>query len=277
MSAIQFCLNPGRILFGLLAISSLALQGTALARSADKSEGGYLFICAGDQARTNPDFLAVINFNENSKDYGNVIASVPFTAPDATGNEPHHIGISGDGKTVACGGLLSVLKGQKEIFFFDVSDPKAPKFTSAADPPLSSITDEFHSLGDGGFLVTMMGGPAGHAPGRVVEFDRDLHIVKEHPDNPPADGFDPHGISVRPELNLMVTSDFVCPSTTPNAVHGDIDFRGSVRVWNLRRREIVRTISIPGTVGTIDVKLIPHDPKVRALTAGMLDDMTSYT
>ncbi len=70
----------------------------------------------------------------------------------------------------------------------------------------------------------------------------------------------------------MVTSDFVCPSTTLNAVHGDIDFRGSVRVWNLHRREILRTISIPGTVGTIDVKLIPHDPKARAFTAGMLDD-----
>jgi selenium-binding protein 1 len=70
----------------------------------------------------------------------------------------------------------------------------------------------------------------------------------------------------------MVTSDFVCPTTTLNMVHGDIDFRGSIRVWDLRRREILRTIDIPGTVGTIDVKLIPGDPKARAFTAGMLDD-----
>ena len=273
MSAAEFCSKASRVLFCLFMINCLALPGTALAQSAsDKHEGRYLFICAGDQARTAPDFLAVINFNEDSKEYGKVIASVPFAAPDATGNEPHHIGISRDGKTVACGGLLNVLKGQKEIFFFDVSDPKAPKFVSAADPPLSSITDEFHVLDDGGFLVTMMGGPAGHAPGRVVEFDRNLNLVKEHPENPPTDGFDPHGISARPEINLMVTSDFVCPSTTLNAVHGDIDFRGSVRVWNMRRREILRTISIPGTVGTIDVKLIPNDPKARAFTAGMLDD-----
>ena len=273
MRKITFCSQVNRLLLGLLAISSLALPGTALPGSEqDKSEARYLFICAGNQVRTNPDFLAVINFNENSKGYGKVIASVPFAAPDAIGNEPHHIGISGDGKTVACGGLLSVLKGQKDIFFFDVSDPTAPKFMSAADPPLSSITDEFHTLADGGFLVTMMGGPAGHAPGRVVEFDRNLNLVKEHPDNPPTDGFDPHGISARPELNLMVTSDFVCPSTTLNAVHGNIDFRGSVRVCNLHRREIIRTISIAGTVGTIDIKLIPKDPMARAFTAGMLDD-----
>jgi len=274
MRAFQFFYQTGRIAIFMLAIGIALPAEFAFPDSTtgDRSEGKYLFICAGDQSRTAPDFLAVIDFNENSKDYGKVIASLPFAMPDSTGNEPHHIGISADGKVVACGGLLSVLKGQKEIFFFDVSNPRAPRFISAADPPLSSITDEFHALSEGGFLVTMMGGAAGHAPGRVVEFGRDLHMVKEHPDNPPSDGFNPHGISVRPELNLMVTSDFVCPSTTLNAVHGDIDFRGSIRVWNLLRREIVRTISIPGTVGTIDIKLIPHDPKARAFTAGMLDD-----
>jgi selenium-binding protein 1 len=99
-----------------------------------------------------------------------------------------------------------------------------------------------------------------------------LHLLKEYPDNPPADGFDPHGISARPEINLMVTSDFVCPLTTLNAMHGPIDFRGSIRVWDLRHREILQTINIPGTVGTIDVKLIPRDKKARAFTAGMLDD-----
>ena len=238
----------------------------------DDADPKYLLICAGNQARTAPDFLAIVNFDQESKEYGKVITSVPFPAPDASGNEPHHIGLSKDGKVVACGGLLSVLKGQKEIFFFDVSDPRAPKFLSAADPPLSSITDEFHALPEGGFLVTLMGGPAGHAPGRVAEFDRDMHLLREYPDNPPADGFDPHGISARPEINLMVTSDFVCPSTTLNAVHGGIDFRGSIRVWDLQRREILRTVNIPGTVGTIDVKLIPKDPKARAFSAGMLDD-----
>ena len=254
----------------LLGLSSFFIVKEAAAES--EHTGSLLYICAGDQARTAPDFLAVINFDEDSPDYGKVIASVPFAAPDATGNEPHHIGMSAGGTIVACGGLLSVLKGQKEVFFFDVSDPTAPKFLSAADPPLSSITDEFHALPNGGFLVTMMGGRTGHAPGRVVEFDRELHIVKELPETPPADGFNPHGIAVRPELNLMVTSDFVCPSTTLNMVHGAIDFRGSVRVWDFRRREILKSISIPGNVGTIDVKLIPHDPRARAFTAGMLDD-----
>ncbi len=232
----------------------------------------YLLVCAGDQARKAPDFLAVVNFDESSPDYGKIIATAPLTGPGATGNEFHHIGISADGKTAACGGLLSVLKGQKEVFFFDVYNPAAPKFVSSADPPLSSITDEFHALPEGGFLVTMMGGAEGHHPGRVVEFDKDLNLVKEFPDNPPAEGFNPHGISVRPEINLMVTSDFVCPSTTLDAVPGGVDFRGSVRVWDLKQRTIVHTINIPGAAGTIDVRLVPGDRRRRAFTAGMLDD-----
>src|SRR3989442_6511872 len=249
------------------------------AKQEDKEEkenndqaGKYLFVWAGDQGRTNPDFLAVINFDEGSANYGRAITTVPLPQPGSTGNEPHHVGLSSDGRTLACGGLLSVLKGQKEAFFFDVSNPRAPRFISAADPPQSAITDEFYPLANGGFLVTMMGGAAGHAPGRVAEFTKDLQLVTEYPADPPMDGFNPHGISVRPEMNLMVTSDFICPSTALHAMPGGLDLRGSVRVWDFQNRKILRTVNIPNPAGTIDVKLIPEDDRGRAYTAGMTDD-----
>ena len=247
-------------------------EGNDPAHGRAHSGSKYLFVCAGDQAREKPDFLAVMNFDEHSPDYGRVIGQSPLPEPGSTGNEFHHIGLSSDGKVVACGGLLSVLKGQKEVFFWDVSNPTAPQFITSADPPLSAITDEFQALPEGGFLVTMMGGAMGHAPGRVAEFDGQLNLVREYPAIPPEDGFNPHGIAVRPEINLMVTSDFICPSTTLDAVPGGLEFRGSVRVWDLRHREILRTISIPNAGGMIDVQLIPGDPKQRAYTAGMLDD-----
>ena len=232
----------------------------------------YLLIWSGDQARKNADFLTVVDFDQTSPRYGKVITTLPVPQPGASGNEPHHVGLSSDGKVMACGGLLSVLKGQKEIFFFDVSDPAAPKFLSSADPPQSAITDEFYALPNGGFLVTMMGGAQGHHPGRVVEFDKNLNLVAEYPTQTPEHGFNPHGISVRPELNLMVTSDFICPSSTLASVGGGLDLRGSVRVWDFKNRSIVRTVEIPNAGGTIDVRLIPRDPKARAYTAGMLDD-----
>lgn len=262
----------------LAAGSVFLLAGGVLARAADEGHDGRtgrgdrLLVWAGDQARQAPDFLAVVDFDERSPGYGKVLSTVPLPGPGEAGNEPHHVGLSANGRILATGGLLSVLKGQREIFFFDVSDPDAPEFVSSADPPDSAITDEFYPLPEGGFLVTMMGGPAGHHPGRVAEFDRDLRLVAEHPAEPPTDGFNPHGISVRPEINLMVTSDFICPSTTLHAVPGGLDLRGSIRIWNFRERKIVRTVTLPNPAGTIDVRLIPGDPKRRAFSAGMTDD-----
>jgi hypothetical protein len=256
-----------------LALIVTGVWGSARARDdGEERRERYLYVWAGDQARTSPDRLAVVNFDPESGRYGQVLATRPLPEPGATGNEPHHVGLSSDGRTLALGGLLSVLKGQPEIFFFDVSRPASPRFISSADPPQSAITDEFYALPGGGYLVTMMGGPQGHHPGRVVEFDRRLHLVAEHPADPPDDGFNPHGISVRPDLNLMLTSDFICPSTTLHAVPGNLDLRGSIRVWTLSERKITRTIQVPGAGGTIDVKLIPGDRRARAYTAGMLDD-----
>ena len=255
----------------VLGIIVAGVWRTARAHNEERLER-YLYVWAGDQARTSPDRLAVVDFDPRSTSYGRIVATRPLPEPGATGNEPHHVGLSSDGRTLALGGLLSVLKGQPEIFFFDVSRPASPRYISSADPPQSAITDEFYAIPGGGYLVTMMGSAMGHAPGRVVEFDRRLHLVAEHPDRPPDDGFNPHGISVRPELNLMVTSDFICPSTTLNAVPGNLDLRGSIRVWALQQRKIVKTIEIPGAGGTIDVHLIPGDDHARAFTAGMLDD-----
>ncbi|MCI0601728.1 selenium-binding family protein [bacterium] len=254
----------------LLMFISLLVIAVAIAKTGSTEK--YMYVWASDQGHKKPDFLAVVDFDPSSPEYGKVITTVPVPNPGAIGNEPHHVGLSSDGKILACGGLLSVLKGQKEIFFFDVSRPDAPKYVSAADPPQSAITDEFYSLPGGGFLVTMMGGAKGHHPGRVVEFDKSLEVVAEHPVNPPDTGFNPHGISVRPEVNLMVTSDFICPSSTLHAVPGDLQLRGSVRVWDFKKRSIVRTIALPNPSGTIDVKLIPGDPKQRGYTAGMTDD-----
>ena len=118
------------------------------------------------------DFLAVIDFDEASPGYGQVINMVPLPAPGATFNEPHHMHLSVDGKILGCGGLLSVLSGQPGIFFFDMSDPRKPRFLFSTSDKFSSITDDFFPLPQGGFLITQMGSANGDAPGRVVEFDR---------------------------------------------------------------------------------------------------------
>lgn len=232
-----------------------------------------LYIWAGDQARVKPDFLAVIDFDPDSPTYGKVLRTVPVPPPGNVGNEPHHCHLSADGRILACGGLLSLLRGQNGIFFFDVSKPRRPKFLFSTSAPNSSIADDFLPLPRGGFLLTNMGSAAGGSPGRVVEIDRRLRIVDEYPHSPPLDGFNPHGISARFDLNLLVTSDFIDPASTLNVVPGDPVLRGSIRVWDLAARKILRTVYLPTASGSMDVKLIPGDPEGRAYTAGMFDGL----
>src|SRR5712692_9879897 len=254
---------------------ALGLSSGSLAKSNDDQDEDdnqrekTLYIWAGDQERVHPDFVAVIDFDKSSKTYGKVIRTVPVPT---SGNEAHHMHLSADGSVLACGGLLSLLEGQDGIFFFDVTDARNPKYIKSTSAPLSAITDDFLPLASGGFLVTQMGSNTGGAPGRIAEFDEDLNLVHEWPDSPPADGFNPHGISARPEINLLVTSDFVNPISTINGFPGP-ELRGSIRVWDLEARTIVRTVTIPSALGTMDAKLIPGDSKQRALTAGMFDSL----
>ena len=258
----------------VLVVVALASMTMAHDERRDRDEHGApdtLYVWAGDQARVAPDFLAVIDFDEDSPRYGTVLSTVPVPSPGSAGNEPHHCHLSADKNVLACGGLLALLRGQNSIFFFDVSRRRQPKFLFSTSGTLSNITDDFLPLRNGGFLVTQMGDHAGGTPGRVAEFDARLRMVAEWPTDPPQHDFNPHGISARPDLNLMVTSDFMMPASSLNVVPGDPLLRGSIRVWDLASRTIVRTVTIPTAIGTMDVKLIPKDPQGRAFTAGMFD------
>jgi selenium-binding protein 1 len=233
-------------------------------------EATTLYVWASDQARAAPDFLAVIDFDRRSPDYGKVLKTVPLPPPGNIGNEPHHCHTSADQTILACGGLLSVLKGQNDIFFFDISDARNPKFLRSTRAPSSSITDDFLPLPGGGFLVTNMGSASGGPGGRVVEFDKDLNLVAEHPSVLPADGgFNPHGIDADFSRNLLVTSDFVNPVTTLNVFPGDLQLRSSLRFWDLGSRKIARSVFLPDNAGTMDVKLITGDSSGSAVTVNM--------
>ena len=229
-----------------------------------------LYVWTSYATRQEPDFLAVIDFDPKSSTYGKVLKTVPLPPPGNTGNEPHHCHTSADQTILACGGLLSVLKGQNDIFFFDITDARNPTFIKSARAPQSSITDDFLPLPNGGFLVTNMGSASGGPGGRVVEFDKALNVVAEHPSVLPADGkFNPHGLDADFSRNVFVTSDFVNPASTLNIVPGPLELRSSVRFWDLSSRTITRSVFLPDNAGTMDVKLIPGDSHGRAVTVNM--------
>ena len=268
-----------------LASTSFGESGRGPKERDRQEKEKVLYIWAQDEAHVAPDFLAVIDFDEQSPRYGKVINVVPLPPPGNTGNEPHHCHLNSTKTILACGGLLSMLKGQNGIFFFNVTDAKKPRFMFSTKAVESSMTDDFLPIENGGFLITQMGSATGMAPGRVAEFDGRLHFVANHfgtvslfqewPTKPPLDGFNPHGISARPDLNLMMTSDFILPSSTLMGSMGAV-LRGSVRIWNYRERKITKTVELfapdgSPAQGLMDVKMLPKDPYGYGYTSGMFD------
>src|SRR5215470_11688408 len=172
------------ITVALFLIATVVAIRSRTALADDDAHGGrrdkVLYIWAQDQAHIAPDFLAVIDFDEESSRYGKVIKTVPVPPPGNIGNEPHHCHLNSNKTVLGCGGLLSLLKGQNGIFFFDVSDPPNPRFLFSTKAVESSITDDFLPIENGGFLITQMGAADGSAPGRVAEFDGGLHFVANH-------------------------------------------------------------------------------------------------
>src|SRR5207237_7308838 len=127
-----------------------------------------LYIWAQDQAKVAPDFLAVIDFDEQSSNYGKVIKTVALPPPGNIGNEPHHCHLNSSRTILGCGGLLSLLKGQNGIFFFDVTASRNPRFLFSAKAVQSSMTDDFMPLENDEFLITQIGSAHRTATGRFT-------------------------------------------------------------------------------------------------------------
>jgi hypothetical protein len=208
---------------------------------------GYFWTGAGDNIHA--DFLVTTSLDDAT--FGTII---DITNVPTSGNSPHHLGSSLDGKTLVGGGLLSLLKTQDTAFYFDVSDPYAPKFLKSNRALLSSITDEIRAKPDGGFFITYMGSAVGTSPGRLVETDANFDIIHEWPEdvagtlNILGEQFSPHGLSVDWKNNLILTSDFVVPLSILKPTLG-IQRANTLRLWDLTTRTILNTITIPNVSG----------------------------
>ncbi|KAK4211296.1 hypothetical protein QBC37DRAFT_402601 [Rhypophila decipiens] len=230
---------------------------------------GYIWTGAGDNKHA--DFLATISLDDDT--FGQFVA---ITDVPTSGNSPHHLGVSYDGKTLVGGGLLSLLKTQDTAFYFDTSDPYQPKFSHSNRAILSSIVDEIRAKPDGGFYITYMGSAVGTSPGKLVETDAGGNIIAEWPavtDVPSTlniltQQFSPHGLTVDYERQIALTSDFVVPLSVLKPTLG-IQRANTLRLFSLKTHSILSTITIPNGQGIQDVKFIPNNPEAAALATAV--------
>ncbi|KAJ0167625.1 hypothetical protein CTA2_1456 [Colletotrichum tanaceti] len=247
----------------VLQIPTLPLDSPPFAGANIKPKKiGYFWTGAGEAGdNIHKDFLVTASLDDDTFGQFSGVTDVP-----TSGNCPHHLGTSLDGTTLIGGGLLSLLKTQDTAFYFDVSNPYAPKFKKSNRALLSSIVDEIRAKPEGGFFITYMGSAIGTSPGRLVETNAEGGIIREWPEdvagtlNILGQQFSPHGV--------ILTSDFVVPLSILKPTLG-IQKASTLRLWNLSDRTIISTIAIPDGLSIQDVKFIPGNPESAAISTAV--------
>ncbi|KAJ3277636.1 hypothetical protein HK104_003118, partial [Borealophlyctis nickersoniae] len=227
-----------------------------------------IYTWTGADDRTHKDFIATFSADDDT--FGTLIA---VTTVPTSGNEPHHIGVSGDGNHLVGGGLLALLKAQDTAYYFDITNKYRPQFSKSNRAVLGSITDEVAAKPDGGFFITYMGSAGGTSPGRLIETNANFDIIAEHPQDLSQIGtlyenFNPHGLAIDFARNTILTSDYIVPLSSLKPTTGVV-FDNTVRVWDLDTRSIVNTIEIPNGGGIQDVRFIPNHPRGYAIATAV--------
>ncbi|CAF2371302.1 unnamed protein product [Rotaria sp. Silwood2] len=256
------------------------------AHQIDQSYGCYpsvLYVWSGQETSVPnaADFVAVIDFDENSPHYGHIIKRIPLVSNTTdrirqSGNEPHHSGISVDREFYLTGGLLSFLSNSKEIFVWRIpKDPRqGPQFLYALDVS-GACTDEFLAIGNSTFLVTMMCNDNAVSPGDIVFIDAKTGFSKSILQNASSlINFNPHGFSRLNNGSLFV-ADYIVPLTLTEKNPSQIIFQNTTRHFfpdgTLQRIFQFEYPTAPGSttgigtgIGFMELKSIPNDPYGRS-------------
>ena len=188
-----------------------ALSANAQSAShAAPPRGHYLFAWTGDAARKGNDFLAVINADPQSSEYGQLVTTLATDQPTML---VHHSEYA-----MPKGGMLFANDFDAgRTFLFDLRDPLHPKLANTfTDVGGYSHPHSFLRLPNGHVLVSFQhtvdpsDGIESHRRGALVELDANGHFVRSSSASDPSRADDlltPYSIVVLPTIDRVLSTD----------------------------------------------------------------------
>lgn len=207
------------------------------ATGAFAQKGSYLFIWAGDDAKAGSDFLAVLDADPESPQYGRAVASVAVPGKSGT---PHHTEL----EMPPGGFLLANAFGSGRSMLFDLREPLRPSLMSSfGDLDGYMHPHTYVRLPNGHVLATFQY-RGSHGPkaegGGLVEVTPRGELIRTSSAMDPAAAAElirPYSLVVLPALDRVVT--------TNTAMH-EADGNGrTVQVWRLSDLKLLRTVALP--------------------------------
>lgn len=191
----------------------------------------YLYVWAWDREGDGEDFLAVVDIDPESDEYGRVVETVPVGV--AGGAHHTEYELSADGRLFA----NSFAAGR--TFVMDVTDARHPRVASSfAERGPFAFPHSFARTPAGTVLATFQrSADEDDAPGGLVELDRDGSFLRGSSAADPTDPeLRPYSLAVVPEIDRVVTT-----TADMDGVHQG----RSVQVWRLSDLSLLHTVLLP--------------------------------
>jgi len=227
MSRFAFALTAALLAF------SFHLQA---AEKKSAAAGHYLLVWAGDHAKKDNDFLAVIDADPASKTYGQLLTTL---ATDQKTDRPHHTEYT----MPESGMLFANDHDVGRTFIFDVRDALHPKVvTSFTDMAGYMHPHSYLRLPNGNVLATFQharhaAADATNKTGGLVEIDDRGNVVRSASNADP--DFNtallmPYSLAVLPKIDRVVS--------TNSSMHDDDVLSGvTYQVWRLSDLKLLKT------------------------------------
>ncbi len=197
------------------------------------------------------DFLAVVDLDRASSNFGKIVATVPTGVKNGKSHHTEH--------DMPAGGILFANGfGAGQTWLFDLTQPTKPKIrASFTDAGAMMHPHSFVRLPNGNVLATFqMTGHDNKAPGGLAEIDMSGKIVRTAPLTALPDGefVRPYSLAIVPKLDRIVT--------TSTDMHTDGAAR-SVQIWRLSDLKYLSTVILPpGPRGGENA--LPSEPRLLA-------------
>jgi hypothetical protein len=214
----------------------LAFSGAHAAEKKPAATGHYLLVWAGDRAKKDNDFLAVIDADPASKTYGHLLTTL---ATDQQTDRVHHTEYT----MPESGMLFANDHDVGRTFIFDVRDPLHAKVvTSFTDMAGYMHPHSYLRLPNGNVLATFqhahhVADDAANKTGGLVEIDDDGKLVRSASSADPEFGnalLMPYSLAVLPSIDRVV-------STNSSMHHDDVLSGVTYQVWRLSDLKLLKT------------------------------------
>ncbi len=241
-----------------LIVAAAAVIGCRSTSPAPGAARSYVFAWAGtdDLKGGGSDFLAAIDADSASPDYGRVVATAPI---HAAGTMPHHTELTmpGAGQWLFANGFMS-----GRTFLFDLANPLAPRLASSIDSiPGFVKPHSFWRLPNGNVLATLQYGDGrspGNPGGLVLFSPRGVVVRSASAADPafPAAPIRTYSLDVAPSTDRVITTS----SPMDNVPAAPV-----VQVWRLSDLTLVRTLAVPQSPGdttsyrAFEARFLPGD------------------